>query len=54
VNTLLTLFLFVIAFLSLHFGLGLVVWPAVIIAAVLALMGCLLIVVVFDGDGDLW
>ena len=53
-NVILTLAIFVISFLGLHFGMGLAVWLAAAIAAVLALLGCVLIVVVFDGDGEIW
>jgi hypothetical protein len=53
-NALVTLVLFVLAFCSLHLGLGLVMWLAALIAAVLALCGVALFVVVLDGDGSPW
>lgn len=46
--------LFVIAVPSLHFGLGLPIWLALVIGAVLALLGVFLIVIVLDGDGSPW
>lgn len=51
---LLRLAIFAVAFLSLHFGFGLVPVLAALIALVLALLGVWLIVLVFDGDGSPW
>jgi hypothetical protein len=53
-NVLVWIVLFVIGTLSLHFGLGVMLVLAAIIGAILATLGCLLVVVVLDGDGSLW
>lgn len=51
---LLSLALGVLAFLGCYLGLGLVLWLSLLIAAVCALFGVALIVIVLDGDGSPW
>lgn len=51
---LLTIILAAITTAGLHFGLGLVLWLAALIGIVLALLGCVVFVLVFDGDGLPW
>ncbi len=48
------LLIFVVSSLSLHFGL-VWAWPlALVVGFVLACFGVVVVVVVFDGDGDVW
>lgn len=53
-NLIFTVPLAVVSTLGLHFGLA-QSWPiAALIGVVLALLGRVVIVVVFDGDGSIW
>lgn len=54
VDVVVFLLIFAVSSLGLHFGL-LWVWPlALVVAFVLALFGVVVLVIVFDGDGDIW
>lgn len=51
-RALLVLVLTIISAAGFHFGLGWPVWVAFVVGFILALLGTVVIVMVFDGDGD--